>query len=111
MTVFQKFDYSDYLDDGLYWIVFESPKYDFDIGNDGVPVGVPTGELKRRVVLCRIVWNDTGRHDGLPEPYPEFEIVDWSEDSPIEDDEVAVLWAQVEKPVCPVKEDSGSEGE
>lgn len=102
----KKFEFDGRLDEGLYWFALESPEYTVDVDDYGNAIGAPTGNTKTRVILGELSWNDTGRGDGNPEPVPHISAVDWSEDRPVDDEEVATHYAVIEKPERPQQDES-----
>lgn len=87
----QQFDYQDF-QEGLFWLVAETPDYDIDADDCGRAAGTPTGETVRAVVLAEV----SRDHDG----YPYFDRVGF-EQGRLGEDSVITHYAELTAPALP----------
>ena len=107
-VAWQEFDYKNMPEPGVYWLTLEGPLYDFNVAPNGTPDGYDTGRVRRRTILAELDYEDAGRGDGLPEPYPvAYSLLNRSMIEDLSDDEVIVYFIPVNEPAAPP---TGAEG-
>lgn len=90
-----KMDYNNTPEEGVYWVVLESPVYCCDVDDYGNAIGTPTGKTKRRVLLAHLVCEMQPGADGEQEGYPVAYSVDPSHRD-MTDEEYITHYAAVE---------------